>query len=103
MEFVMINTIEREDIGNELFDNFIDDFNEYSYQKHRRGSNFYVRAIVEINEQHFPKYPEYWGLWETNDFIRDDEWGWERDEIYKLTRAEKQTIMVPTDVWVEVK
>ena len=36
-------------------------------------------------------------------FIRDSEYGWERDEIEELTRVEMQTIMVPKKVWVAVK
>lgn len=99
----MITKFNRSDVGNENFDNFIDDYHAYSHDEHRRGSNFYTKAIVLINEEFFPQFPEYWGYWETNMFIRDTEYGWERDEIYELTRVEMQTIMVPKNVWVAVK
>lgn len=99
----MVNKIIRSEVGNDNFNDFIDDFVSYSHEEHRRGSNFYCKAIVLINEEFFPHFPEYWGTWETNMFIRDSEYGWERDEIEELTRVEKQIIMVPKEIWVPVK
>lgn len=52
-----INVITREwaKENNIDFDMLIEDFDENSYNEHRRGSNFFVRSIVHITEEFFPR------------------------------------------------
>ena len=101
----MINKITRES-AKELnidFDNLINDFEEHSYQEHRRGSNFYTRSIVEINEEWFPEVPrEFDGFWETNMYVSDDDYGYDDHEIQELNRVEKKVKVVETTYWEKV-
>lgn len=82
------------------FNEFIDDYIDESYSEHRRASNFYTRRIFEINEEYFPTFPELWGFWESNTFIFDSEYGFDKDEIDELTRVRKKIVIVETEEWV---
>lgn len=97
-----INKITRKDYP-EDFDNFIDDFVETSYDDHRRGSSFYRKSIVELNEEWHPSFPELCGFWETNTYMWDDNYGTDRSEINVLTRVEKREKIVKTYEWVPVE
>ena len=97
-----MNKITRKSVGKELFEKIIDDMHEFSYQDHRRGSNFYVKMIFEVNEEWFPDNPELWGFWESNSLIWDSDYGHENDEIHELTRVEKKEKTVVVEEWVEV-
>jgi len=98
----MINKITRESVGKELFENIIDDWEDFSRQDHRKQSNFYVQAIFIINEEFLPDRPDLWGFWESNSFIWDSEYGMDRSDIDELTRVEKKTKTVVTEEWVPV-
>ena len=97
-----INKITRKDYPEE-FGEFIDDFVDTSYDKHRRDANFYRKSIVHINEQFFPDFPELWGHWETNTYIWDGNYGSESSDIKELTRVEKREKIVKTYEWVPVE
>lgn len=97
-----INKITRADYPND-FDNFIDDFIEISYEDHRRGSSFYRSAIIKIDAEWYPLFPELWGHWETNMYVWDDNYGTDRSEINVLSRVEKREKIVKTYEWVPVE
>ena len=53
-----------------------------SYVDHRRGSNFYAKSIIKIKKEYLdyllPKVKDnefLIGLWETNEYIYDTEYG----------------------------
>jgi hypothetical protein len=98
-----INTITRQsalEMGIN-FDEFLEDFVEDSYSEHRRGSNFYTKSIVEINEELYPEvHRELDGFWETNQYISDTEHGTNWSEINKLTRVIAREKIVKTIEWV---
>lgn len=98
----MINKITRETVGKDLFKQITDDVYDTSYQEHRRGSNFYTRWVFEVNEEYFPKHPELWGFWESNDFVFDSEYGLDGDEINELVRVEKKTETIVNTYWKKV-
>ena len=101
----MINKITRKS-AKELdidFDILIDDFIDISYEEHRRGSDFFIQAIVEINENLGVNIPEEWyGYWETNTFVRDTEHGYNATDIFALTRVVQKEREVIETYWAEV-
>ena len=98
----MITKITKADYPDQ-WENFIDDFSEFTYNAHRRGSTFFSKALIDINEEYFPEFPELWGYWETNLFTRSDDYGIERSEIRELSRVEQKSKMVETFEWVPVQ
>jgi hypothetical protein len=86
------------------FDSLIDDMEIVSYEEHRRGSSFYTRSVIEINEEWFPEVSrELDGFWETNTYVSDSEWGPDKSEIYELNRVEEKIKVVETTYWEKVK
>ena len=82
------------------FDDLLNDFVEDSMSEHRRGSNFYTKSIVEINEKEFPDLPrELDGFWETNQYIADTEYGTDWSEIRELNRVVSIKKKVITEEW----
>jgi hypothetical protein len=74
-----------------------------SKREHRRGSTFYLRSIVEINEECFPKIPrELDGYWETNQY-NWSEVDWDIDDIAELFRVEKKERVITEIYWEKVK
>ena len=98
----MINKILRTEYQ-DVFDSFIDDFIETSYEEHRRDSNFFTKRIIWINEDTFPHYSALWGYWETNIFVNDLEYGYDSSDIYQLTRVTKEIEIIETVIWIPVK
>lgn len=95
-----LNKITRETELPVKFDIFLEDFVENSYEEHRRGSNFFTKSIVEINEKWFPELNrELDGFWETNQYIRDTEYGYDKSDITELNRVERVTVTIPTTKW----
>jgi hypothetical protein len=85
------------------FNSLLDDFVENSYKEHRKGSNFYTRSIVEINEEWYPDVPrEFDGFWETNDYVSHDMWGPELSDITELTRVERKERTIVETYWEKV-
>ena len=82
------------------FNDLIQDFDVTSYEEHRRGSNFFTRSIVTINEKFFPDIPrELDGYWETNTYVSDSEWGHELSDITELNRVEKKERVITEVYW----
>lgn len=82
----------------------IDDFQEHSFDIHRKGSNFYRKSIIQINETYFPNLDkEYYGFYETNTYIYDDNYGVDRSEIIELTKVEKKTKLVEVTYWEPIE
>lgn len=100
-----VNLINRKVANEEGFDfnSLLEDFVEDSYSEHRRGSNFYTKSIVEINAKWFPEVPrKYDGFWETNQYVKDDDHGYEKGEITELHRVVSMEKIVRTAEWVRV-
>ena len=90
-----MNKISKKTFEGDFYD-FLEYLEEKSFEEHRRGSTFYVKYVIDINEEDFPEVDrKYDGLWETNQFVESEE---DRDlnEIYELNRVEKieKTIIV---------
>jgi hypothetical protein len=93
----------------ELFKTISNFIIDESYRQHRRGSNFFVKSIVEFeleDAEYFPNikdFSKYIGTWETNTYITSEEdTNW--DEIYQLTKVElhKQPKTIMENVWIEI-
>jgi hypothetical protein len=83
----------------ELLDNFYDD----SFVSHRRGSSFYKQSIVEINEEHYPNVDkELYGFWETNEYMWNDDYGFDREDIDTLTRVVSKEKTITVKYWEKV-
>ena len=101
----MINKITRNN-AKELgvdFNELISDFNDTSYEEHRRGSTFYTRSIIVIREQWFPEVNrELDGYWETNTYVCSED---DRDlsEITELNRVEKKERVITETYWDKVE
>jgi hypothetical protein len=81
------------------------DFFEFSigetYHCHRRGSNYFTCALLKFDEKNLSKYSELHGLWESDAFINDHEYG--PDVLPdKLFRVEEKIQMIPTKVYKRV-
>ncbi len=100
-----MNKITRE-IAKEMnidFDNLISDMDIISYEEHRRGSNFFTRSVIEINEEWFPEVSrELDGFWETNTYVSDSDWGHESSDIHELNRVVEKVKVVETKYWEKV-
>jgi hypothetical protein len=100
-----MNTITRKN-ADELgidFDSLIDEFIEDSYIEHRRGSNFYKQSIIEINEEWYPEISrEFDGYWETDTYVWNDNYGYDKSDIQELSRVERKEKIVTTFEWVPV-
>ncbi len=97
-----MNKITRKDYKGD-FDELIDDFTDTSYHEHRRGSTFFTRGIIEIDESYFPELDRSLdGFWETNTYIWSDE-DWDKRDIIELNRVEIREKVVTTKEWVKIE
>jgi hypothetical protein len=101
----MINKITRitaKEMGFD-FNTLLEEFQEDSVQEHRRGSNFYTRSIVEVNEKWYPELPrEFDGFWETNQYVWDDNYGFDKSDINTLYRVEQKERTIVEKYWEKV-
>ncbi len=85
------------------FDDVLDDFYDDSSVNHRRGSSFYKTSIIEINEEYYPDVDkELYGFWETNEYIWDDDYGFDKEDIDTLTRVALKERTIVTQYWERV-
>ena len=85
------------------FDELLDDFYTDSFVNHRRGSTFYKQSIVEINEENYPDVDkELYGFWETNEYVWDDDYGFDIEEIDTLTRVTQKEKTITVKYWEKV-
>jgi len=99
-----MNTITRE-THPEILDLITEnaDWHDTSHDEHRRGSNFFRRNIYKIDEESFPEIPrEFDGFWQTNMFIFDTEYGFDRVGINTLERVELTTKLVEVKTWEKI-
>ena len=91
-----MKTLERKDYPNLFID--IRGYEIDCIQNHRRGSNFFTESIVEF----YKDENEYGidGIWITNVYIWDDNYGHEDSEIQTLYKVEKKTKTVTN--WVKL-
>ena len=63
-----------------------------TYHEHRRNSNYYTAWLLELTPDNLPDHPELHGLWETDTFIADHEYGVDKSDIPdEIWRVEKKT------------
>lgn len=85
------------------FDELLEDFYTDSFVNHRRGSTFYKQSIIEINEKHYPDVDkELYGFWETNEYIWNDDYGFDREDIDTLTRVVSKEKTITVKYWEKV-
>ena len=98
----MINKI-NEEIAEQFglnFDELLEDFYTDSNAMHRRGSSFYKQSIVEINEKHYPYIDkQLYGFWETNEYIWNDDYGFDKEDIDTLTRVIQKEKTISVKYW----
>ena len=82
------------------FDDLLNDFYDDSLSVHRGGSTFYKQSIVEINEEYYPNVDkQLYGFWETNEYIYDDDDGFDKGEIHTLTRVVQKEKTIVQKYW----
>jgi hypothetical protein len=88
-----MNKINAETLGKETFSSLLRKIKpqmneEWSYNDRRRGSTFYVKSFITLNEKNTPDLDEsLYGVWETNQYIYDGYTGdFNLDEIYELVK-----------------
>lgn len=85
------------------FDDLLDDFYDDSLSVHRRGGTVYKQSIVEINEEYYPDVDkELYGFWETNEYIHNDDYGFDKREIDTLTRVVQKEKTIVQKYWEKV-
>jgi hypothetical protein len=98
----MINKLD-EKIAKEYgldFDELLDDFYDDSKSRHRRGSSFYKQSILEISEEYYPNVDkELYGFWETNEYVYNDDDGFDKEEIDTLHRVVLKEKVVTKKYW----
>lgn len=101
----MVNKITRtsaEKLGINFYE-LIETFVEDSFLRHRMSSSFYKKSIIEINEKHHPTLDKsLYGFWETNEYIWDDDHGFDRDHIDILSRVIQEEKHIIQIHWTEV-
>lgn len=93
-----INKITK-DTFDQDWDILLEDYKEFSQMDHRRGSTFYVKRLLEINEEFFPELDrKYDGFWESNEYIWSEE-DYDRRDIIEFNRVELVEKIVTTKEW----
>jgi hypothetical protein len=87
----MINTITKKQYP-DVFADLMEFVVHESYHQHRRGSNYYTSKILKFDGKVLPEHPELHGLWQTDTFIWDHEYGGDLPD--KAHRVERKTRMV---------
>lgn len=71
---------------------------EEAYHEHRRNSNYYTSWILKFDHENLPEHPEIHGLWQTDTFIGDHEYGIDKsdfpDELFRV--EEKKRVIEET-------
>jgi hypothetical protein len=99
----MVNKITREDVGDELFDEIIDEAYDISERQHRREATFFQKEVFEINKDFFPEIdPAFHGFWESNKFIYDEH-DYDKSRITELKRVVQKKKVVETTYWEEAE
>ncbi len=73
-----------------------------------RGSTFYHTDIIEVKPEHQEYFigldiTPYLGIWKTNRYITDAEYGTDGDDIDSLTKVKRTEVQEIKVVWEEVK
>lgn len=102
-----MNTITKKEYPS-LFEDILEFEIAESYRQHRRGSNFFVRNVIELtpdDAKHFPDIQDFTplvGTWETNVFVTDAEYGADLRDINTLTRVYQKEKVITTKTWEPV-
>jgi hypothetical protein len=73
-----------------------------TYHEHRRNSNYYTCWLLKFDQENLPEHPELHGLWETDTFIGDHEYGCD-DYPDELHRVEEKRRMIEEVYYERVK
>lgn len=85
------------------FDELLEYFYTDSFDSHRRGSSFYKQSIVEINEKYYPNIDkQLYGFWETNEYVWNDDYGFDKEDIDTLTRVVSKEKTITVKYWEKV-
>ena len=90
-------------------DDMVDFLRIDSHEEYRgRGSTFYHTDIIEVKPEHQDKFIDlditpYLGIWKTNQYITDAEYGTDGDCIYSLTKVIRTEVQETKVVWEEIK
>lgn len=98
----MKTVITKADVGEELWEELLSDFLEFSKKEHRRGSTFLANRIIEVNEEFFPNNPELFGFWEANEFVWSEQ-DFDRRDITELRRVQKVEKTITVQSWEPVE
>jgi hypothetical protein len=86
----------------DVFDDIFEFVVGESYHCHRRNSNFFTRVIIRFDSQNMPEHPEIHGLWESDIFVNDHEYGTDTPPD-TLFRVEEKTRMIEEKYYERVK
>ena len=82
------------------------DFSEFvigdTGREHRRGSNYFVSSLLKFDQDNLPEHPELHGLWESDTYVDDYEYGCDSypDNLY---RVEQKTRTISETYYERVK
>ena len=86
----MINKITKEQYP-DIFEYLLDFSIAEDYHEHRRGTNYYTSRILKFDPDNCPEHPELHGLWQTDIYIWDYEYGGDLPgECYRVERKTRQ-------------
>ena len=96
-----INEITRKEYP-DVFDDFRSFVVGNTGEQHRRGSSYFVSSLLRFGEANLPKHPELHGLWESETYVDDYEYGC---DCYpdKLWRVEEKTRTISVTYYERVK
>lgn len=93
----------------DLWDDFIEDVYDESYNAHRKGASYFVKNVYLISKEWFPEAPdEIIGFWETDVLIGEYDWEKEKptvlhkvEQVKKITyewkRVSKEDVVAPEE------
>ena len=80
-----INKITRKEYP-DVFEEFSEFIIGATGKEHRRGSNYFVSSLLEFDNDNLPEHPELHGLWESETYVDDYEYGCDcyPDELWRV-------------------
>ena len=85
----IINIIKKKDYP-EIWEDIYAFFVKHLSKEHRRNSNFYTTSLFKFDADNLPEHPALHGLWESDCYITDPEYGGEEpDELYRVVEKKR--------------
>jgi len=74
------------------------------HHEHRRNSNYFTSWLLYFDETNLPEHPEIHGLWQTETFIGDHEYGIDESDLPdELYRVEEKKRMIEETYYEQVR